>query len=394
MQDLKVLANFDWTMFKTVTCTVNSTTLASIEIYQDQACTDEHLATFTTAAGTDHVTTLSVPVGTMELYLKYNSAAGEKVMKQNISSNSVVFNVTDAVVANARSLTKADTPARSNKGLMDYPAGWGVVMFEDLYPGVGDYDFNDFVAAYQITLEYPQVYNEETGYSYDTEHVNVMRVHLKLRAIGGSLPYTPYVRVVGLNKDNVTTPNPIHGNQQNPTVINNTTDGVELSLVDSPHTSDVIIQFKNLNGSNPNRIQGGAFFNTEPGFMMKKSGLTEAYIYLKLNEKMKVSDLLDDKIDLFLASPDQTKEIHLRGFKPVFSDYDYSVAELNKDIPYATQNNLVWGIKVPQIMHAIEKTDFSKAYPDFAGWATSGGVSNQDWYKTNVVKENLVEWKK
>ena len=37
--------------------------------------------------------------------------------------------------------------------ILEYPSGYGTVMFEDMYPQLGDYDFNDFVAWYKYQLQ-------------------------------------------------------------------------------------------------------------------------------------------------------------------------------------------------------------------------------------------------
>lgn len=397
VQDLTIPPGFEWEMSKSITCTVNSAVSAPVGIYLDKECTDEQsLARFITNEGKESVTSLSIPVDATKLYLKYTSATGtDKVVEQAIHSNKITFNIADAAVQAVAFGTKTDNVPVTNKNwCTEYPAGWGTVLFEDLFPSMGDYDFNDFVASYLIVLEYPW----KNG-GYDTEHTKQIRVQLRLRAIGGSLNYTPYVRIKGLNREIVSLPDPPYGDASyvNPKILNNTTDGVKVDLVNSDLTSDAIIEFKNLNPNNPFRVAGDAYFNCTPGYIMKVLNITEVDVYLEFSEEMKVSDLLDDKIDIFLASADKTQEIHLRGFYPVFSEYDFNKAGLHPSIPYATDKNLVWGIKVPQgqqFLHVVEKTNFCAAYKDFAGWVTSGGATNPDWYKTNLVKENLIEWAK
>lgn len=396
VQELNIPPHFEWEMSKAVTCIVNSAVSAPVEIYLDKECTDDQLlAGFITNGGKGNVTSLSTPVNTGRLYLKYIPVTGtEKVVEQTINGNNITFNVTDAAVQAALPGTKADTPVTHKNWCTEYPAGWGTVLFEDLFPAIGDYDFNDFVASYLVVLEYPW----KNG-GYDTEHTKQIRVQLRLRAIGGSLSYIPYIRIKGLDNRIVKLPDPPYGDPSyvNPKILNNTTDGVKVSLVNSNYTSDAIIEFRNLNTNNPFKVTGDAYYNCTPGYIMNHSKLTEVDVYLEFSEEMKVSDLLDDKIDIFLASADKTQEIHLRGFYPVFSEYDFNKPGVHKTIPYASDKNLVWGIKVPygqQFLHAIEKTNFCAAYKDFAGWVTSGGATHTDWYKTNFVKDNLIEWAK
>ncbi len=398
-ENLKVSPSFDWVTSKNITCTVNSNVPTNVEIYTDEACEEELLAKFTTQQGTNQLT-LSIAQATDKLYLKYTATASDaaKVMAATIDNATAIFSVTDGVqiqkAATKAVITRAeDVPVENHTGYIAYPAGWGTVMFEDLYPALGDYDFNDFVASYQISVESPW-----RGNGYDMKHANLVRVHLRLKAIGGSQKFTPYVRIKGLNKNIVSMPNPPYGspNYQNPEIKNNTTDGVEVSLVNNaPETDDAIVEFKNLNANNPYAVKGTSFYNTTQGKTTKEGELTQVTVYLALNKQVAVKDLLDDKIDIFLASADKTKEIHLRGFDPVFAKYDYSVKGVSKNVTYASDKNLVWGLKIAKIIsHVVEKENFCNVYQDFAGWAQSDGISNTNWYQTNVDKGKLIKWAK
>lgn len=404
-ESMKVSPSFDWVTSENITCTVNSTAPTHVEIYTDEACKEELLATFTTQQGSNQLA-MSVAQATDKLYLKYATASdASKVLTATINNGTATFSVTDGVQVQKAAIKSAttraeDVPVEDHLGYISYPAGWGTVMFEDLYPGIGDYDFNDFVASYQISVESPWRYDEsyeKNGY-YDMKYAVLVRVHLKLKAIGGSQKFTPYVRIKGLDKNIVSMPNPPYGDPQykNPEITNNTTDGVEVSLVnDAPETDDAIVEFKNLNASNPYAVKGVSFYNTTQGKTTAENQLTQVNVYLALSKEVEVKDLLDDKIDIFLASADKKKEIHLRGFDPVFAKYDYNAKGVSKDVTYASDKNLVWGLKIAKIVrHAVEKKNFCSVYQDFAGWAQSDGISNTNWYETNVDKGNLIEWTK
>lgn len=393
-KDLNVPSTFDWVTSKNIICTVNSNAPTSIEVYTDEVCKDELLATFTSQQGSNQLS-MSISQATKVLYLKYKTTGDTyKVLTGELRNNVVTFSITDGALtqgAGTRSATTRDGSIESHDGYISYPAKWGTVMFEDQYPALGDYDFNDFVASYQIAVEFPW---KDGG--YDTKHAKMIRVHLKLRAIGGSLGLTPFVRIVGLKKANVTMPNPAYGDSSypNPGIFNNTTDGVKVSLADGSLTDDVIIEYKNLNASNPNAAKDAQYYNTIQGKTMKESQLTQVNVYLALNEEVEVEKLLDDKIDIFLASEDKSKEIHLRGFNPVFSEYDYTAAGVSKDVTYASDKNLIWGLKlaVSKVKHVVEKANFCSVYHDFASWAESEGTINQDWYNTRVDDKNLFKW--
>lgn len=397
VQHLNVPANFDWGMTKAATCVVNSSTPTEIAIYLDEACEEDLLAT-ATAEG-NNVMPLSVPAATTKLYVKYTSAPGlATILEQDLIGDTATFSISDAAkqaVAATSEVEMKEVTSTDNGAVMSYPANWGTVMFEDLFPSLGDYDFNDFVASYLIAIEY--VWKDG---KYDTQHTKNIRVQLRLRAIGGSQSFTPYVRVMGLNKSMVSLYEKPYNDPNypgvNPKIMNNTTDGVKVSLANSANTEDLIVEFKNLNSSNPFKVPGASFYNTSPGNLMRFNQLTEVDVYLALNEEVAVKDLLDDKIDIFLTTEDKRKEIHLRGFFPVFSEYDFSAEGVHQTIPYASKANLVWGVKVPKgqaFLHAAEKINFCDAYGNFAEWATSGGNSSKDWYN-DCNTDNVVEWAK
>ncbi|MEG0518008.1 MAG: LruC domain-containing protein [Bacteroidales bacterium] len=393
VQELNVPPTFNWVTSKTITCTVNSTVAVPVGIYLDKECAEELLATFTVSES--NVVPLSVPSATASLYIKYKSASGnDKIAEQILNNDAVAFTISDAATKGAAGTKADDVPVYDGKGYISYPADWGTVLFEDLFPALGDYDFNDCVMSYQVAVEFPW----KNG-KYDTQHTKQIRIHLRLRAIGGVLAFTPYVRVAGLDKSIVSMPNPPYNNPAyvNPGIYNDTKDGVQVSLVDSKLTQDVVVEFKNLNARNPFRLPGTAFYNTEHGETIKHDQLTEVFVYLSFSRELEVRSLLDEKIDIFLASADKTKEIHVKGFYPVFSEYDFNRAGVDKKIPYASDKNLVWGIKIPKgskFLHVAEKINFCDAYKDFAPWVTSGGTTNKDWYNTNKVEENLIKWKK
>ena len=401
VQNLDVPADFDWVTSKNVACVVNTQEASAlVELFTDKECKENLIATVSTQAGVDNRVMTSVPDCLETVYASYTAASGEKkITSASVVGNTFSFNIPDAQKTQvaqlaqlvSRAVDPTDPPVIENAGLMSYPANFGLVLFEDMYPALGDYDFNDIVLGYQITLEYPW-----EGNGYNTTKANKMRIHLKTRALGGLLDFTPYVRIVGLDAKNVNIPDYIYqSSNPNPQIRLNTTEGIAVSKVTGSQTDDVIFEFKNLSGTNPNKPAGAIYLNTEKEYLTKVNQLAEVVIYLNLEEEVSVEDLLDNKIDIFLANADRTKEIHLRGYEPVFNEYDYSDENLSKTVTYASAGNLVWGIKTPSsIPHVMEKTNFCEGYFRFADWVQSGGKLAKDWYvanETNTDADKLIK---
>ena len=84
---------------------------------------------------------------------------------------------------------------------------------------------------------------------------------------------------------------------------------------------------------------------------------------------------------------DVTHEIHLINHSPTGrADYslfgtfdDASVA--SQDDYYLSTTNLPWALNMPESWHyPAEQNSIIEVYDQFAGWAESGGISNQEWY--------------
>tara|TARA_B100001059_G_scaffold122091_1_gene122089 strand:- start:329 stop:2437 length:2109 start_codon:yes stop_codon:yes gene_type:complete len=94
--------------------------------------------------------------------------------------------------------------------------------------------------------------------------------------------------------------------------------------------------------------------------------------------------------DSFTTSPGKDLEIHTADFPPtsrgtLVSDF-YGIAQDDSDPSsdkyYRTTQNMPWGILISSPWnHPSEYIDISEAYPEFAEWATSGGVSKPTWYQ-------------
>ena len=70
-------------------------------------------------------------------------------------------------------------------------------MFEDRFPSLGDYDFNDFVANYQVLFEVSKAKEKD---EYESKYI---AIGLCLKAVGGVFPYNPYLRLKKIKNKNI-----------------------------------------------------------------------------------------------------------------------------------------------------------------------------------------------
>ena len=376
--DMVVPADFDWVMSQQVNCTVHTPHASQVSLYSDEVCKEELIAKFTASPGNAPVV-LSLPKDTKVIYLQYTDKQGvEKSIAASVENKTVIFELpTDSKVLPQ---TRAGD---SGSGIsLLYPGNWGTILFEDMFPKTGDFDFNDFVARYQIMLSGQQASN---GY------VTNMRVSLYVYAVGGTLSYNPAFRLSGIDKSRIDM-----NSVKLLDVRNNPTPAIQLNVLDI-QSNELAVELANA-GNNPYQSPGSPFLNTEPGFITKLSEVTQVSFEFSFKQPVNPAQLQEPAIDFFLLSKDRSKEVHTKGYRPVFKAYDYSIQGLHSNEPYCTDQNLVWAIKVPYtVRHTIEKANFRAAYLRFSDWAQSGGKQATDWYKTNLGYTNnalLIQWKR
>jgi len=230
-----------------------------------------------------------------------------------------------------------------------YPGteSWASLAFEDLWPGLGDYDFNDLVLYYRFN----QITNAD----------NLVK---KIKA-------TFYVKHIGATLDNgfafelPVSPNEISNvsgfnlTQGYMTLSGNNTEADQPRAVipvfdyadeNLGNTLEIIVDF--VTGVSPT-VLGSAPYNP----FLIKDGQRGVEIHLP--------DMV----------PTQQANLAMLG-----TFHDNSNQGLGRY--YKTQNNLPWAININyEFIHPLERQEIIKGYLRFAAWAESGGSQFPDWYK-------------
>jgi len=250
-----------------------------------------------------------------------------------------------------------------------YPAlGPGTLAYEDLWPGKGDYDFNDLVLDYQFEI----IINP----SNFVEQVNAT---FTIRAFGASFENgfgfqlsdainAADLTVTGfdLSEGFVTLdPNGTEANQSKPTII-----VYENAFNLMPHPGS------------------GIGVNTTPGSPYVQPVTIVIGIQFKPNT-YSYNDLDIANFNPFLiVNKVRGHEVHLPDYPPTdLADVSlFGMWEDDSDPQtgkyYLTANNLPWAINIYESFdYPKEKQEIIWAHLKFAEWATSGGVLFPDWYK-------------
>jgi LruC domain-containing protein len=241
------------------------------------------------------------------------------------------------------------------------------LMFEDLWPATGDYDFNDFVTAYQAVA----ITNAENK-------VVEVNINVNALAIGASYNNAFAVQFDGLNQTKITgVKGNITNNSKFTTFNENGTeagqDFANILIFDQARAL-----FPGVSGSGINVNPEGPFVYSEEvsvtiGFKTDKDNAIEVGD-LKLNPYIVVNQNRGIEVHLSDNIPSSLADKKIFGTEKDNSNFE-------KGTYYKTKNNLPFAIKVEGLIpHMVEKQDILTGYPKLADWAKSEGKEYENWY--------------
>ncbi len=241
----------------------------------------------------------------------------------------------------------------------------GTLAFEDLWPGTGDYDFNDLVVDYRFQT----VTNAQNKVVEIFCRFNVIANGASLHNGFGFelpdatvLPGAADIDVTGYNiSGGVVTlaANHTESGQAKPT------------FIVFSNTHDLMTNYTNTMGGSP-FIPAVPITLTIP--VSSTNYLASAFSISTWNPFMFVNQ-------------NRGWEIHKLDFPPT-SLVNYSLYGQAQDVSniglakyYLTANNLPWVLDFPTTFsYPLERCNIRWAYLHFEAWAESGGVSYPDWY--------------
>lgn len=339
MTDLIVPKNFDWSDTQEVKAQITPAETI-VSVYLDKECKEEALLfqMDMNIESNDNQSVefpIAIPTYVENVYVKYEGV--DRISIVPVQDGKIAIKAPQ--IQNIKSRAVINTKNSNEYGLLSIN---GTLMFEDMYPQLGDYDFNDFVARYNLRILYK--------YSRGKYYAHKMCISVQIRAVGGIYKYEPYIRLTKVKADNI--------------IIETTEKNVK--SIKGPN-GEAIISYKS-----PTPPSGYKYYNTEKNEMTKPDKFKEIWITFK--NPIEYEDVMDKNynIDMYIAKENHKQEIHLKGYEPVYDQHQ----------DYADKNNFVWGIRTWGIFdHAIEGKNFLKAYPQFKGWVTSSGKEYKRWWE-------------
>ncbi len=229
----------------------------------------------------------------------------------------------------------------------NYPtSGKEVVVFEDLWPSMGDYDFNDLVLSNQ----------GEIARNANNELVSAT-FKVSIDAIGAGLH-----NGIGL----------LLRNQNGQLMGTNMVNSV---------SGDISVDPDNVNGF---ILSNDVFQSISKYYKNNGNGPTETPDTLEFTLNFNPGQTISFIPELYLfRSNNRGLEVH----RPQFSGsavFDQNLAyTLDDNGGFVTESGLPWAfdlVTTQTFAHPLEKIDIIDAYPQFQLWVYSGGTQNTAWH--------------
>ena len=283
-------------------------------------------------------------------------------------------------------LVQNDQPNITTTSIYPAACSWATIAFEDKWPELGDYDFNDLVLRQRVTetLNGPR---------------DVLRIQAdyQVQAVGGSYANGFAVRLPGVQASDI--------------------DSVSVLLNGSPvahETVETLYGDVNLILSESTRDDVSESFSSDcKRYRADQSCLssqTEDFVYsvdIVFSNPVSKEILGKPPYDPFIFSavnqkrgsltepPGRGWEVHLKEFSGtgafnsgLTGTFDDNSNGLNS---FVDGNNFPWAILVNDIWaHPVEKMDVSQAYPDFQDWVLTSGEENRNWYTPSRARQDRV----
>lgn len=266
-----------------------------------------------------------------------------------------------------------------------YPSQNGVatLMFEDLWPEMGDYDFNDLVINYNMTRTLTgsnTLQRLEANYTVQARGAGYHNgFSLRLPGVSQS-----DVGSVSLTKNGVPVTHDIIETAAN-----------DLVLIISPDISVDVPSNCEMYRTRPTCAESinttfalDVTFSTPPSANIVGLPPYDPFIFA-------VDGLFHGTI--FGSPPGRSWEVHLKQFSGtnLFNSAFFGMADdrTNGTNHFINSNNMPFGVNIADSWdHPSELTPMNVAYPLFVDWVNSDGFEHTDWYlRSNADTSKLYE---
>ncbi|CAA0086996.1 Uncharacterised protein [Zhongshania aliphaticivorans] len=268
-----------------------------------------------------------------------------------------------------------------------YPSEFSsaTLVFEDNWPLMGDYDMNDVVIQYRLSVQ------ELSG------NIQEITIEGEVVAHGASYHNGFAFRLPGLLANDIDGEN----------IDYQINDVAQVSPLEQGRNEAIVIIANDMHDyTTPG--EDCKYYRTEKGCgsqIQMRFSMT-----IPVSGRVSVDQLGDFPFDPFIfASPGYTRnylfgeapgrrfEIHLKNQAPTeaFQDNFFGrgddASEIGNGEYFVNQNGMPWALNIPtEWNYPLEYMDIKFAYPNFHSHVQSGGEDHQDWHiRSNAIIKNL-----
>ena len=250
-------------------------------------------------------------------------------------------------------------PQRAFRSWYPSETTFATLAFEDLWPGLGDFDFNDAVVVFQ----YEMITNAQNA-------LKEMNAKYKVIAAGASLN-NGFAVSIPFNPSKVAS---ITGNMLVGDALSFDANGTE-----SGHNNETVVVVLDAIGT-----AYGTFFNTLPDKEFVETDTIKINMILATAE----SDFGSAPFNPFIfVDQERGKEVHMIDHLPTglvdpsyFGEWE-DRSDQAQGKYYQTSGRLPWALEIPVTFdYPKETVDILLTHLKFAAWAQSSGTEFQDWY--------------
>lgn len=253
---------------------------------------------------------------------------------------------------------------------------FGTVMFEDLWPGNGDLDFNDNTVAY----------NYEFLMDDAAANVVKMQITYNVLSLGASIHNGLFLHLPML--PGAASSIERYQGTWDPNSFNYVQSGGPVTIQSKAGETDLVIPI--VDDARSLFPGVGGFINTDPALPSHYGN--EVALVITFAQPIPIGQLDTGLVpyDLFMAQTnDYGHQVHLSQYPgtPLANPALFQTKDDNTGAVahYVNKQGLPFALNIPYYTNwAQERVSIDKVFPDITGFASSGGATNQDWFATNV----------
>jgi LruC domain-containing protein len=263
--------------------------------------------------------------------------------------------ITHAIDTDGDGVFDEDDAAPNDPSITTSETVTGTVAYEDRWPSLGDYDFNDLVVEYSYDI-------------YGNADNKIAKIDMSFTVMASGAGYRNGLGLaLPIDKNNL-----------------KDIDDPDFPVTTSTDSGVNILVFEDAKKV----VNTTQMFNTQEGVAtIDPVTVTFSLVFVSPVDRDTLGTVPYDLYALVDNSSSSNKEVHFADYAPTsemgegWLGTEADSSNASEDRYYKTENNLPWAIQLPsEWSHPLENVSITEAYTKFGAWAESSGTVYTDWY--------------